>query len=114
MHEPRGRKKYLVSGHSKRVHVALLRWVAIRAVKPLWVQKFWSQVTSSSRLGGCYAVSLHDTGIGDNPCNPKVSEARVTFLGDQDVPLDRFRIDMRSTLIASISYRSDVTVYDAQ
>lgn len=79
--------KYLVSGHRKRVDVALLRRVAVREAELGWVQQLRSHVTDSSRFGGCHALWLHNSAIDNNRCDPKVSEARVTLLSDKYIPL---------------------------
>jgi len=95
-----GLTAYLVRGHSKRVDIALLRRGAVFEAKQRWVQQLRSHVTGTC---SCKAVSPHDGGVGNEPCDPKISEARVTLLGDQDVFLNRSSSVTRPPRITPIS-----------
>ena len=85
-------RKYLIGGHRKRVNITLLRRVAVREAKLLWIQKFWSHVTDDSRIGSRHVDSLHNSGIGDNRCDSKVPNTCVTLLSDQDISLNGLKI----------------------
>ena len=74
-----------------------------------WVQQLWSHVTGNRNR---HAISLHNGVIGDNSCNSKVSQARVTLFSDQDVSLDGLRVGTPPSLTTSISHRIDTAMHD--
>lgn len=83
---------YLVGGHCERVNVTFLRGHGMREAKLRWVQHFRGHVTDNSQLGCCRATWIHNGGVGYEPCDLEVPQARRVFLSDQNVSLYRTRI----------------------
>jgi len=105
--------KYLEGGHCEGVNITLFRVGAITRAKLCRIQQFRSYITDNPRLGSRRAFRMHDSGIGNDLCDPKVSEACFAIFGDQNVPLYRSRVNTRLPLITSTPYRINVTVHDA-
>ena len=89
----RAGREYLVGSHCERENVALLRRVAVFKTERPRIQQLWGHIMDDSWLGCCRTISFHDSRVCDNRCDPKVSEARAAFLGNQDVSLGESRIE---------------------